>query len=155
MPEAATATTTTDTTATATTAATTTAATTTETPWHGLTDPDAVAYIQNKGWTGPADVIKSYQGAEKLIGRSPDQLLVLPRADDPDGMRQVFQKLGLPEKPDAYDMKLGLPKEAKIDETFAKSMQQVLHKANITKSQADTLIGEYNTMLANAAAQQA
>lgn len=157
MTEAATATTTTDTAATATAAAatTTTAATATEAPWHGLTDPSAVEYIQNKGWQGPADVIKSYQGAEKLIGRSPDQLLVVPRADDPDGMRQVFQKLGMPEKPDAYDMKLGLPKDAKVDDGFAKGMQGILHEANITKSQADVLVGKYNAMLTAAAEQQA
>lgn len=124
-------------------------------PWHGLTDPDALSYIQNKGWTNPADVIKSYQGAEKLIGRDPSQVLVLPRADDPDGMRQVFQKLGKPEKPDAYNMKLGLPDGAKVDEGFAKSMQQLLHKADITEAQAKTLISDYNSMLAAAAAQQA
>lgn len=157
MTEAATATTTADTAATTTTAAATTAtaATTTEAPWHGIADPTVADYVKNKGWQGPADVVKSYMGAEKLIGRSPDQLLVMPRADDPDGMRQVFQKLGMPEKPDAYDMKLGLPKDAKVDEGFAKGMQQILHEANVTKSQADVLVGKYNAMLTAAAEQQA
>lgn len=126
-----------------------------EAPWHGLTDPDAVAYIQNKGWQGPADVVKSYMGAEKLIGRSPDQLLVIPRADDPDGMKAVFQKLGLPDSPDKYDMKAGLPQDAKIDDNFAKAMQGVLHEANLTESQAKTLVGKYNTMLTEMQAQQA
>lgn len=115
-------------------------------PWHGLTDPEAVSYITNKGWQGPADVIKSYQGAEKLIGRDPTTLLQLPRADDPEGMKAVFQKLGLPDSPDKYDMKIGLPKEAQVDEGFAKSMQGVLHKANITGDQAKVLVTEYNAM---------
>lgn len=118
-----------------------------ETPWHGLTDPDAASYITNKGWQNPADVIKSYQGAEKLIGRDPSSLVTLPRADDPEGQRALFQKLGLPESPDKYDMKVGLTKDTAVDEGFAKNMQGLLHKANITDGQAKELIGGYNAML--------
>jgi hypothetical protein len=87
-------------------------------PWHGLTDPDAAAYISNKGWTAPADIVKSYQGVEKLIGRDPSTLITMPRMDDPEGVKSVFQKLGLPESPDKYDMTVGLPKGAKADEGF-------------------------------------
>lgn len=127
----------------------------TETPWHGLTDPEAVSFVENKGWQAPADAIKGYRDLEKFVGADPSSIVKLPRADDPDGMRQVFQKLGMPEKPDAYDMKLGLPKDAKVDEGFAKGMQQILHEANVTKSQADVLVGKYNAMLTAAAEQQA
>ena len=134
-----------DTTTTA--AATTTAATTIAAPpWHGMTEPDAAAYVEKKGWTNPAEVIKSYQNAEKHIGRDPDTLLVIPRADDPDGARAVFAKLGMPEKPEAYDMKVGLPQDAKMNDGFAKNMQGVLHKAGLTAAQAKTLVGEYNAM---------
>jgi hypothetical protein len=152
MPEATTTTAaaTTATTAAATTTDTTTAAaTTTAAPWHGIpeTDTTGLEYVKNKGWQAPADVIKSYQGAEKLIGRDPNSLVVLPRADDADGTRALLAKLGLPEKPDAYDMKVGLPKEAKVDEAFAKSMQGIFHKAGLTASQAKVLAGDYNAML--------
>ena len=115
-------------------------------PWHGLTDPDAAAYISNKGWTAPADIVKSYQGVEKLIGRDPSTLITMPRMDDPEGVKSVFQKLGLPESPDKYDMTVGLPKGAKADEGFAKTMQSILHKSNVTDSQAKTLVAEWNTM---------
>lgn len=151
----------TDTTAATTTtaAATTTAADTTTTtaattaPWHGLTDADAAAYIDNKGWKSPADIVKSYQGAEKLIGRDPNTLVQLPRADDPDGQRALFQKLGLPESPDKYDMTMGLPQGAKPDETFSKSMQAVFHKAGLTDGQAKALVGDWNAMQLAATAQ--
>jgi hypothetical protein len=115
-------------------------------PWHGLTDPDAAAYITNKGWAAPADIVKSYQGVEKLIGRDPSTLITMPRMDDPEGVKSVFQKLGLPESPDKYDMAVGLPKGAKPDEGFAKTMQSILHKSNVTDSQAKTLVAEWNTM---------
>jgi hypothetical protein len=146
----------TTTTAAATTATTAAATTTTGTEtttttaaaaaWHGLPETDTanIEYIKNKGWAGPADVIKSYQGAEKLIGRDPNSLLVLPRADDADGQRALLAKLGRPEKPDAYDMKAGLPKEAKVDETFAKAMQGFFHEADLLPSQATKLVTAYN-----------
>ena len=133
-------------TTTTTTAADTTAATTTTAPWHGITDTDAAAYVANKGWQSPQDVIKSYQGVEKLIGRDPSTLIPIPRLDDPEGVKSVFQKLGLPESPDKYDMKVGLPKEAKVDEGFAKTMQSILHKSNLTDGQAKTLVAEYNAL---------
>lgn len=130
----------------ATTAATATAATTTaaETPWHGYTEQADIDYVKTKGWSGPQDVLKSYRGAEKLIGKNPDALVVLPRADDPEGNRALLTKLGLPEKADAYDMKLGLPKDAKLNEGFSKQMQGILHEAGILPSQAKTLVEKYN-----------
>ena len=114
--------------------------------WHGYTEQADIDYVATKGWQGPADAVKSYRSAEKLIGRNPDQLLVLPRADDPDGTRAVLAKLGLPEKPDAYDMKVGLPKDAQVNEDFAKSMQGMLHKAGITTGQAKQLVSDWNAM---------
>ena len=140
---------------TTTTAADTTAATTTTAPWHGITDTDAAAYVANKGWQSPQDVIKSYQGVEKLIGRDPSTLIPIPRLDDPEGVKSVFQKLGLPESPDKYDMAVGLPKGAKPDEGFAKTMQTILHKSNVTDSQAKTLVAEWNAMQTAAAEQAA
>lgn len=126
-----------------------------ELPWHGITDPEVAAYVTNKGWQSAADVIKSYQGAEKLIGRDPSQVLIMPRADDPDGIKAVFAKLGMPESPDKYDVKVGLPQGASVDENFAKSMQGLFHQANLTDSQAKALAGGYNQLLASLAEQQA
>lgn len=117
--------------------------------WHGLpeTDTDGSAYVGVKGWKAPADVIKSYREAEKLIGRDPNTLLVLPRADDPAGLTAAFTKLGRPEKPEAYDYKAGLPKDVKVDENFGKAMQGFFHKANLTADQAKTLATDYNSHL--------
>ena len=114
--------------------------------WHGLpeTDAESIAYIANKGWKAPADVIAGYKNAEKLIGRDPSTLVQIPRADDPDGQRALFQKLGLPETPDKYDMKVGLPEGAQPDEVFAKQMQGLFHKAGITEGQAKALVSEWN-----------
>lgn len=114
--------------------------------WHGLTEADAVAYIGNKGWQSPADVIKSYQGAEKLIGRDPSTLLVVPRADDPAGMRAAFQKLGMPEDPKAYEF--DTPKGAALDEAYLNWARGTFHELGLTKTQVKELSAKHNAYVA-------
>ena len=117
-------------------------------PWHGHTDEADVGYITGKGWKAPQDVIKSYREAERFIGRDPSTLLSLPRADDPEGLKAVFTKLGMPATADKYDITAGLPKGAKVDEGFSKQMQGIFHKANLTDAQAKILATDYNAMTA-------
>lgn len=116
-----------------------------------MTEPDAVAYVGNKGWQNPADVIKSYQGAEKLIGRDPNTLLVMPRADDPAGFRAVMTKLGLPETPDKYE--LAVPKD-NAHEGFVGWAKNTFHKIGLTAQQAKDLSAEH-TAFVTAANEQA
>ena len=123
--------------------------------WHGLpeTDAEGVAYIANKGWKAPADVIKSYQGAEKLIGKDPSQLLVMPRADDPAGFRAVFAKLGMPETPDKYEFAKpadGIAADASY-EAFARG---AFHEAGLTASMAKTLTAKHNEYVKSVIEQQ-
>ena len=140
-----------------TTTSTTTTAAPAPTPapaWHGQTDPDMVAWIANKGWEGPADVVKSYAGAEKLIGRDPSTLVTLPRADDPAGFRAVLSKLGLPESPDKYEF--SPPGEgAKLDAGYEKWARDTFHKVGLTGEMAKTLTKEHNAFIAATLAQQA
>ncbi len=161
MPEAATtaAATTTAATTTATgnttTAATTTAATTTAAPaWHGLTDPEGVAYIGAKGWQGPQDVVKSYQNAEKLIGKNPDSLLVMPRADDPAGLRAVLGKLGLPETADKYEFAKP-PEGVSADASYEAFARGTFHKIGLLPGQVKELTAAHNEYVAGVLKQQA
>ena len=120
-------------------------------PWHGITDADAAAYITNKGWASPADVIRSYQGAERLIGRDPNSLVTIPRADDPEGFRAIASKLGMPEK--AADYKLDIHKEFPADDAYQGYVKDIFHKAGLTAAQAAAISKGHNEYLANAAAQ--
>lgn len=122
-------------------------------PWHGITDPAAAEYIANKGWQNPADVIKSYQGAEKLIGRDPSTLIPLPRADDPAGARTVLSKLGLPEDPAKYDFAKP-PEGLKADEAYEAFARTAFHKAGLTNDMAKALTAEHNNYVASVLAQQ-
>lgn len=122
--------------------------------WHGLTAPEDVAWIGQKGWQSPADVVKSYRGAEKLIGRDPSTLIPMPRADDPAGYRAVFAKLGMPETPDKYEFAPG-PNGAKLDEGYEKFAREAFHKAGLTAAQVKALTAEQNAYAAQLAEKQA
>lgn len=144
----------TETTTTATPAYTTT--TTTAPPaWHGLPETAAedIAYINNKGWKGPADVVASYKNAEKLVGRDPSTLLVMPRADDPAGFRSVMQKLGLPETPDKYEFSAP-PDGLKADDSYLTWARGTFHEIGLTAAQVKALSGKHNEYVAGVLAQQ-
>ena len=138
--------------ATGTTGSSTVGATTTSMPWHGINDPTEAAYVQNKGWQSPADVIKSYQGAEKLIGRDPNTLVALPRADDPAGFRAVMAKLGLPETPDKYEF--AKADGLKADEGYVGWAKNTFHKVGMTAAQVKELTTEHNAYVAAQLKQQ-
>ena len=122
-------------------------------PWHGMTDPEAAAFVQNKGWTSPADVIKSYQGAEKLIGRDPNTLLVVPRADDPEGFRAVMQKLGLPESPDKYEF--AKPDGLTPDAGYEAWARNTFHELGLLPDQVKNLTAKHNEYVKAQLTQQA
>jgi hypothetical protein len=116
--------------------------------WHGVPETDAAGldYIKNKGWTGPQDVIKSYQGAEKFIGKDPSTLLQLPRADDPAGLLSVLDKLGRPATADKYDF--GKPPEGlTVDEKFQTFARSTFHEIGLLPGQAKTLNEKYNAFI--------
>jgi len=111
-------------------------------PWHGLTAPEDVAYITNKGWQNPADMFKSYRGVETLVGRDPSTLIPMPKADDPAGLRAVFAKLGMPETPAKYEF--DSPKDMKLDDNYLTWARENFHKVGLTASQAKSLTTEHN-----------
>lgn len=123
--------------------------------WHGIpeTDADGLAYIGTKGWKGPADVITSYKNAEKLIGRSPDTLVALPRADDPAAFLEVMGKLGRPESPDKYEF-AAPPDGLKPDDNYVNWARGTFHKAGLTAGQVKQLTAEHNAYVASVVAQQ-
>lgn len=113
--------------------------------WHGIKDEEAVTYIKNKGWEGPEDMLRSYRGAEKLIGRDPSTLIPLPRSDDPEAFRATMQKLGLPESPDKYQF--DKPKDLPLGDDYWNWMSEAFHKAGIPASSAKTLVDAHNEKL--------
>lgn len=81
-----------------------------EKSWFSELPADKHAYIQNKGWQSPADVLESYTNIEKTLGlpadARADALLVAPKADAPEEARTAFLEKAtkgfVPETPEGY-----------------------------------------------------
>lgn len=124
-----------------------------EPAWHGYTDPADISFVENKGWKGANDVLKSYRGVEKLIGRDPSTLLVMPRADDPQGYRQVYSRLGMPETPDKYE--LDIPKDGpKGDDGYHNFVKTAAHEAGLTVNQLKEFSAKHNAYVKQVMDQQ-
>ena len=139
----------TDTTTTTTQTGQTAGTTTTQqtaTPWHtGKLDGELLGHAQTMGWDkkDAADVaieaIKAHREARGFIGLPETRLLKLPAdpAKDSDGMRAVFQKLGMPA--DAKDYDFSAVKRADgtaLDQKFADTIRAAAFEANLTKDGA-------------------
>lgn len=115
------------------------------TPWNAGFDEDTSAYVGNKGWQSPVDILNSYRNLEKFAGGSKN-LLELPGADaDPTAFDAFYNKLGRPESPDKYGLKVPDGADADLTDWF----KQNAHKTGLTDKQAATLFDAWNEMSAS------
>ena len=96
------------------------------TPWfQGKVDADIIGHWQNHGYdvNDPVKVsvelTKAHREAEKLIGAPSAQIIRLPvdPSKDPDGMKAVFQRLGMPLDAKDYEFPALKDKDGKIADT--------------------------------------
>lgn len=120
--------------------------------WHGYTAPEDVAWVTNKGWQAPADAVRSAREAEKLIGRDPNTLLTIPKANDPDAFRAVMSKLGLPETADKYEF--DKPEGLAIDDKYQTWARGTFHKLGMPAPMVKELTKEHNAYIKATLAQQ-
>lgn len=103
-------------------------------------DPEANTLVAERQWKHPNDVIKSYRNLEKLTGVPADQIIKLPKGDDPKAWNEVYTRLGRPEK--ATDYKLPVPEGQ--DGAFAKTAAEWFHEAGVTQAGATRLASKWN-----------
>ena len=101
---------------------------------------DAQALVSERQWKHPNDVINSYRNLEKLTGVPAEQLLKLPKGDDPKAWNEVYTRLGRPEK--AADYKLPIPEGDTSG--FAKVAADWMHEAGLTQAGATRLATKWN-----------
>jgi len=112
--------------------------------WYGEIPADRPAefreWVGNKGFKDPLSALESYHNAEKLIGAPADQVIKLPKADDQAAWDQVWNRLGRPETPDAYE----LPLTEGDSGEFAKTAAGWFHKAGVPKAAAQSVAKAWN-----------
>ena len=115
-------------------------------PWLPDADPDTAGYVQNKGWSGPGDVLKSYVNLEKLMGADrAGRTVEIPKdPDDAVAMGQFYERLGRPKTAEEYA--LPLPEKG-ADPEFAKWAKETFHEIGLTSAQARVLTEKWNGLM--------
>jgi hypothetical protein len=110
--------------------------------WLPDADELTTGYIQNKGWQSPADLLKSYQGAEKLIGVPPDKVLRLPsETSTKEDLDAFYSKLGRPADPKGYELKA----PDGVDPSFLNAATEKFHELGLNTKQAQELSKWYES----------
>jgi len=111
-----------------------------ETPFYeGFSDTEIKSWVEAKGWKSAEALAKSALNLERMIGAPPEQIVRIPQSEDPAALRPVFERLGMPAKPEDYEIPQG---EGSIPE-YEQEARQTYHKLGLTKSQAKALT-EFN-----------
>lgn len=120
-------------------------------PWYGsdVTSEDDIGWIQNKGYKNVADLLKATRGLEKHFGVPEDQIIKLPGADNPDGMGEVYDKLGRPKEASGYVF--DAPEGTQTDDALVESFRGFAHEKGLTSGQATDL---FNWQIEQAASAQ-
>ncbi|TFG66381.1 MAG: hypothetical protein E4H28_02135 [Gemmatimonadales bacterium] len=110
----------------------------TEAPWYGADAPSELnGFVELKGWEKPDQAIESYRNLETLLGADKaGRAVVWPKdANDAEGWKAIHSRLGVPESPEDYGLKVA---EGESD-AFVKAAAPVLHKLGLSKAQAEGL----------------
>lgn len=95
------------------------------------------------------ELAKAHVNLQKLVGK--DKIHIPDKLATADDWKGVFQKLGLPEKPESYEF--AVPKDA-FQDGFVKDFKEVAFKNNILPKQAEGLLGWYAGLQKQAAEQR-
>jgi len=109
------------------------------TPDGGITDgaPEIVRnLVEAKKWDNVEQLAKGYSELEKLVGTG--DYVVLPKDDNPEAWDKVYNTLGRPEEPDAYEIKY--EGDLEIDPELSSRFKQYAHKLGLTQKQFNDIV---------------
>jgi hypothetical protein len=86
---------------------------------------------------GPQEVARAYLNAQKLLGADK---VAWPADGNPEGMKPIYKRLGVPDAPTGYDFKAGGEK----DKPFVEWAAQTMLANNIPKSAGAGLFKAFN-----------
>lgn len=117
--------------------------------WKGTLGDEFAALeptITGKGWKSPADAVKAYTEAQKLVGKGGQGGLTVPKDDAPaEDWAKFYDGLGRPKAP--ADYKLPVPEGQ--DDGFAKTAATWMHEAGLSPRQATGLATKWNEFVAS------
>lgn len=100
--------------------------------WSAALSKDNQTLVANKGWTNPDDALKAYRELETFQGRA----VALPGKDATEADWKAFhRKIGTPEKPEGYEIKVAEGVDAKAVDGF----KTMAHELGLNPRQAQGL----------------
>ncbi len=94
-------------------------------------------FAESKNWATLDQALEGYQNLEKMRGVPEDQLLRIPAAEDAEGMKAMYKRLGTPEEAKGYD--IGIEHGDTNQWMF-----DLFHEAGATNAQAKTMAAGYD-----------
>ena len=110
--------------------------------WTAAFDEDTNAYVSNKGWKEPSDLLMSYRNLEKFAGGAKNLLELPPEDASPEALEAFYTKLGRPADPNEYGLKAPDGGDPAMVEWF----KGTAHKLGLSAKQAQSLFTEFNGM---------
>lgn len=131
-------------------AATTTTAAPTAFSWDAVQlSPETKQLVADRKWENIDTALNSYRNLEKLTGVPADQIIKLPKDNDPKAWDAVYNRLGRPETADKYT--IPVPEGDKGE--FAGVAKTWFHEAGVSQSAATKLAERWNGYMAEQAKQ--
>lgn len=114
--------------------------------WDSLAlSPEMKQLVADRKWESVDVALNSYRNLEKLTGVPADQIIKLPKDNDPKAWDAVYNRLGRPESADKYTVTVP---EGQSDE-FAKVAKGWFHESGLSQSQATKLAEKWNGFVAD------
>ena len=95
---------------------------------------------------------KSYVHAQSMIGA--DKVAIPGKHATPDDWREVYQRLGMPQDAEGYQISHNLPEGSEVNEEMASWFSNAAFEAGLTTQQAQALANQWNAMSAQGAEMQ-
>jgi hypothetical protein len=115
-------------------------------PWLKDADEPTVGYVQNKGWTEPAQVLQGYRHLETMLGADKAGRTVVMPGEKAEAAEfdAFYNKLGRPA--DAKDYKVDMPDGSPPE--YADGFRGKAHELGLTSKQVEGL-AEWNNKFAS------
>lgn len=116
--------------------------------WNGSLSDEYKSLPTFEKFKSADDLAKSYVNLEKMVGK--DKIVMPKDEKDVDGWNTVYSRLGRPEAPDKYEVKLDLPEGLSVPDEAINSFKSVAHQYGLSNKQLQGIMGHWSELEKNA-----
>jgi len=118
--------------------------TTNEVSWRDSLPDELKSNASLEKFSDVSTLAKSYINAESMIGK--DKMVIPGANTTEDEWNDIYDKLGRPSDPNAYELTAELAEGEPIDEQLMSSFKETAHKHGLSPTQAQGLLDYYNSI---------